>query len=110
MLIKDKISNSIIHHFILDYDYFFKLTDAFLSEDIPASLLLFDTIFDKGFDGQHFLLGLSKHFRDLLVAQDEKTANLLEVGANIKQQYIEQAKKAADDGQQLKSSEINYQV
>jgi DNA polymerase-3 subunit gamma/tau len=98
---------------VLDYDYFFKLTDAFLTEDITTSLILFDEILDKGFDGQHFLSGLSKHFRDLLVAHDEKTVHLLEVGANIKLQYLEQAKKCAPWFlfQALKTtneSEINY--
>lgn len=78
---------------VLDYDYFFKLTNAFLNEDISVSLTLYDDILDKGFDGQLFLSGLSKHFRDLLVAQNEKTVQLLEVGANIKTQYLEQSKK-----------------
>jgi DNA polymerase-3 subunit gamma/tau len=78
---------------VLDYDYFFKLTDSFLAEDIAIALTLFDEILDKGFDGLHFLSGLNMHFRDVLVAKDEKTVQLLEVGANIKQQYIEQAKK-----------------
>jgi len=77
---------------VLDYDYFFKLTEAFLSEDISTSLNLFDEILEKGFDGLHFLSGLSKHFRDLLVSQNEKTVQLLEVGAATKQQYLNQAK------------------
>jgi len=98
---------------VLDYDYFFKITDAFLAEDITTSLILFDEILDKGFDGQHFLSGLSKHFRDVLVAQDEKTVNLLEVGVNIKAQYLEQAKNCTPwfIFQALKitnDSEINY--
>lgn len=85
--------NTIANLNVLDYDYFFKLTDAFLSEDISTSLSLYDEILDKGFDGQHFLAGLSKHFRDLLVSQDEKTIQLLEVGAAIKVHYLEQSKK-----------------
>ena len=98
---------------VLDYDYFFKLTDSFLEENIATSLILFDEILDKGFDGQHFLSGLGKHFRDLLVTQDEKTLNLLEVGVNIKTQYTEQSKKCTPWFlfQALKitnESEINY--
>lgn len=85
--------NTIANLNVLDYDYFFKLTDAFLSEDISTALSLYDEILDKGFDGQHFLAGLSKHFRDLLVSQDEKTIQLLEVGAAIKVHYLEQSKK-----------------
>jgi DNA polymerase-3 subunit gamma/tau len=87
--------NTIANLNVLDYDYFFKLTQAFLTEDISTSLNLFDEILDKGFDGQHFLSGLSKHFRDLLVAQDEKTIQLLEVGAAIKTNYLEQSKKCS---------------
>ncbi len=78
---------------VLDYDYFFKLTDAFIQEDVSASLLIYDEILEKGFDGIHFLSGLAKHLRDLLVSQDAKTAQLLEVGNSIKEKYIEQAKK-----------------
>ena len=78
---------------VLDYDYFFKLTQAFLTEDISTCLTIYNEILDKGFEGQHFLSGLSKHFRDLLVSQDSKTVQLLEVGAAIKSHYLEQAKK-----------------
>lgn len=78
---------------VLDYDYFFKLTQSFLDENTGDALLIFNDILDKGFDGQHFLSGLSKHFRELLVANSEKTIQLIEVGANIKVQYMEQAKK-----------------
>jgi len=78
---------------VLDYDYFFKLTDAFLNEDTPTALNLFDEILNKGFEGQFFLSGLTSHFRDVLVARDESTIKLLETSAGIKTQYIEQAKK-----------------
>ncbi len=105
--------NTIANLNVLDYDYFFKLTDVFLNEDTTTSLVLFDEILDKGFDGQHFLAGIGKHFRDLLVASDEKTINLLEVGANIKLQYLEQTKKCTPWFlfQALKATneaEINY--
>ncbi len=80
---------------VLDYDYFFKLTDAFINEDVGTSLVIFDDILDKGFDGINFLAGLAKHFRDLLVAQDGKTVQLIEVGANIRERYIEQSKKCS---------------
>ncbi len=55
---------------VLDYDYYFKITDYFLQNDIPSSLILFNEIIDKGFDGQHFLIGLGEHFRNLLVCKD----------------------------------------
>lgn len=78
---------------VLDYDFFFRLVDAFLAEDVAASLNIYNEILDKGFEGQHFLAGLSSHFRDLLVASDEKTAQLLDVGATTRAQYLEQSKK-----------------
>ena len=87
--------NTIANLNALDYDYYFKLTKSFLSENVSESLNYYDEILDKGFDGLHFLGGLSGHFRDLLVAKDEKTVQLLEVGATIKTQYIEQAKECA---------------
>ncbi|HJX72335.1 MAG TPA: DNA polymerase III subunit gamma/tau [Bacteroidales bacterium] len=76
---------------VLDFSYYFNLTDAFLAGDVVRTLLIFDNILKKGFDAHHFVSGLSKHFRDLLVCKDEQTLILLEVGNSIKQQYKEQA-------------------
>lgn len=72
---------------ILDYDYYFKLTDSILSEDVPGSLLIFDEILSNGFDGNHFITGLASHFRNLLVTKDITTLKLLEVSEGIKQKY-----------------------
>ncbi len=76
---------------ILDYEYFFNITDQALKNDIPALLLSFNDIVKKGFDSQIFIAGLGSHFRDLMVAQNPQTLNLLEVGENTKQKYLQQA-------------------
>jgi DNA polymerase III subunit gamma/tau len=76
---------------VLDYDYYFKLTDAFRSGDLSSALLLFNDILNHGFEGQHFISGMSAHFRDLLVCKDPATLTLLEVGASIRAKYQEQA-------------------
>ena len=78
---------------VLDYEYYFRLTDCFLENKVSAALLLFHDILNKGFDGSHFITGLSSHFRDLLVGKDSVTLPLLEVGASIRQRYQEQAQK-----------------
>ncbi|WP_367208839.1 DNA polymerase III subunit gamma/tau [Sphingobacterium sp. R2] len=80
---------------ILDYDYYFKLTDAILTEDAAQSLLLFNEILNHGFDGSHFVAGLSSHFRNLLVAKEPSTLKLLEVSDSIRQKYMQQAQKAS---------------
>ncbi len=77
---------------ILDYDYFFRLTDYFLSSDASSVLLTFNQILQKGFDGENFLSGLADHFRELLVAKDEATHALLDFSENIRNRYIEQSK------------------
>lgn len=76
---------------ILDYDYYFKTLDLVKNQDVSGLFLLFDEILEKGFDGHHFVLGLGGHLRDLLVSQDPKTVQLLEVGENIKKKYLDQA-------------------
>ena len=78
---------------VLDYEYYFRLTDCFLGNKVSDALLLFNDILNKGFDGSHFITGLSSHFRDLLVGKDPVTLPLLEVGASIRQRYQEQAQK-----------------
>ncbi len=77
---------------ILDYDYYFKMTDLVLKNDIPNVLMTFNEILNKGFDGHNFIVGLGEHFRNLLVSQDELTMQLLEVPEGIKKKYLEQAK------------------
>lgn len=82
---------------VLDYDYYFKLTDAFVNGQISDTLLTFSEIIDKGFDAHHFINGLSEHFRNILVSRDEITLQLLEVGASIRERYKEQTKICTQD-------------
>jgi DNA polymerase III subunit gamma/tau len=80
---------------ILDYDYYFKVTDSILSENMSSALLIFNEILNNGFDGHNFIAGISGHFRNLLVSKDPETLQLLEVGNNIKDKYKEQAGKCS---------------
>ena len=76
---------------ILDYDYYFNITESLLTEDSAKTLLLFDEILSRGFDGSHFISGLSEHFRNLLVGKDQQTLKLLEVSDGIKTKYLQQS-------------------
>ncbi|MES2830267.1 MAG: DNA polymerase III subunit gamma/tau [Bacteroidota bacterium] len=76
---------------ILDYDYYFKLTDYLTNSNVSDTLILFDDILNNGFDGNNFINGLSSHLRNLLVAKDPQTTRLLEVSENIKQKYLSQS-------------------
>lgn len=80
---------------ILDYDYFFKLTDAILVENPADALLILNDILNNGFDGSHFISGLATHFRNLLVAKEPTTLKLLEVSESIRLKYLEQAQKSS---------------
>ena len=75
---------------VLDYEYYLKATDAFLSGDVSSALLLFNDILEKGFDGHNFIAGLSSHFRNLLICKDEATLKLVEAGSAIREKYREQ--------------------
>ena len=87
---------------VLDYEYYFKLVEAFLNGDVQKPLLIFNDVLNKGFDAHHFITGLSAHFRDILVSKDPSTIELLEVGADIGKRYQQQA--------QLCSPEFIFQV
>jgi len=76
---------------VLDYEYYFRLTDSFLDHNFGQAFVLFSEILDKGFDGHNFISGLSSHFRDLLVCKDPVTLSLLETGADVRERYREQA-------------------
>lgn len=76
---------------ILDYDYFFKVTEFLNSENLPESLLLFNEILKEGFDGHNFIVGLAEHLRNVMVCKDPQTVKLLEVSENVQKKYIEQS-------------------
>jgi len=76
---------------VLDYEYYFRLVEEFLKANVSQSLLIFNDILNKGFDGHHFITGLSTHLRDVLVSKDPLTVDLLEVGAGIGDRYKLQA-------------------
>ncbi|MBE9599321.1 DNA polymerase III subunit gamma/tau [Pedobacter sp. MC2016-24] len=80
---------------ILDYDYYFKLTQYLTTSDVSKTLVLFDEILNNGFDGNNFINGLASHLRNLLVAKDPQTTKLLEVSENIKQKYISQSQQTS---------------
>jgi DNA polymerase-3 subunit gamma/tau len=79
---------------ILDYDYYFRLVDALLRENLSAALLLLDSVMQQGFDLHNFVVGTAEHLRGLLVCKDPVTVQLLEVSENIRQQYVRQAQAA----------------
>ena len=82
---------------ILDYDYYFKVVDQALKQDIPSSLLTFNEILKKGFDGHNFMNGLAEHLRNVMVCKNPQTVELLEVGTTIKTKYIEQSQTCHQD-------------
>ena len=82
---------------VLDYEYYFKLTENLISENFHKVLIIFNEIIENGYDGQEFVVGLAKHFRDLLVSKDAKTIDLLELGDKLQQRYLSQSKLCSVD-------------
>ena len=76
---------------VLDYEYYFRLTDQLLKQQITDALLLLNEVINKGFDAGHFINGMASHLRNLLVSRDASTLPLLEVGASIRERYQKQA-------------------
>ncbi len=91
---------------VLDYDYYFKIIDHFLDNNISNALLLINEIIENGFDGQHFIIGFGEHLRNLLVCKDEATLQLLEVGNEFREKYKAQSQKT-DASFLLKALDIN---
>ena len=89
---KELTYKCVIEHLnILDYDFYFKITDALLSNDINTLLNIFDNILENGFDGHHFIVGLAEHLRDILVAKDNVTIKLLLKADSVNDRYINQS-------------------
>ena len=80
---------------VLDYEYYFRLTDYFLAGDYAHAMLTFDEILSKGFNAQSFIGGLSTHFRDLLVCKNNAARTLLELAPSVAQRYQDVAQKCS---------------
>jgi DNA polymerase-3 subunit gamma/tau len=76
---------------VLDYDYYFKITDYIFQEKTSEILLLINEVIFKGFDGSEFLTGFGEHLRNLLIAKTPATVELMEVSNDIKDKYLQQA-------------------
>ncbi|TGE13998.1 DNA polymerase III subunit gamma/tau [Hymenobacter elongatus] len=87
---KDVVQN--LH--ILDYEYYFRLVDCLLTENLSGSLLLLDEVMQNGFDLHNFVVGAAEHLRGLLVCKDAVTVQLLEVSEGIRGRYVQQARSA----------------
>ena len=81
---------------ILDYDYYFRFTDLFVEHKISETMLLFDEVLRRGFDGGNFITNLTAHLRDLLVSREPATLPLLEVSTDVRERYREQAQKCSE--------------
>ena len=108
-------ANTLEHLNILDADYYFKMLDSMLKQDLAGAMLLYDDINQKGFEGDLVLNGFSECIRNLLVCKDEKAAVLLEVVESFKDRYIETAKAVSGNVlisalNILNESEINYKA
>lgn len=106
-------SNTIEHLNILDADYYFKLNDCMLNQDLASAMLLYDDIDKKGFEGDMVMNGFAEFIRNLLICKDERVAGLLEVVENFKQRYAETAKRTeagylVSALNILNEAEINY--
>jgi DNA polymerase-3 subunit gamma/tau len=77
---------------VLHTEYYFKLIEHLLKGDITSTLLLYDEVISKGFEGQHFIFGVAEHLRNLMVVKDAATVQLLEVAENMKQRFLEQSR------------------
>jgi DNA polymerase III subunit gamma/tau len=85
-------ANTIRNLHILDYDYYFRVTESLHAQDRSQVFLVFDEIIQQGFDGRNFIIGLSEHFRNLLVCKDPATVQLMEGSEQVKQRYLEQSR------------------
>lgn len=82
---------------VLDYEYYFKLTDVILKGSVIDSFLILNEILNKGFEGQHIISGMASHFRNLMISKDPRSVMLFEVGPSIKKRYVDTAKKCSNE-------------
>lgn len=93
---------------VLDYEFYFRLVDAFLQGDVPGALLIYKEVRDKGFDSLSFVSGLANHLRELMVAVVPQTLPLLEVSADVAERYRTQAAKITPRWVYAAMNEVNF--
>lgn len=76
---------------VLDYDYYFRLVDAFADNNVEQSLLVYKDVRDHGFDSRVFINGVAAHLRELVVAHSPELVPLMEVTGEIAERYKQQA-------------------
>ena len=106
-------ASTLEHLNILDEDYYFKLMDYMLAQDLSSAMMLFDDINRKGFEGDLVLNGMSAFIRNLLVSKDEKAVTLLDTVESFKEKYIQSANQVPTQLlisalNILSESELNY--
>jgi DNA polymerase-3 subunit gamma/tau len=107
--------NTLEHLNILDYDYFFRVMDAVIQQDVATALLIFDEILQKGFEGDNFLNGWAEFLRNLLLCKEDKVLHLVEVSGNLKDRYRQLSGKLSPSYlitalHLLNETEINYRM
>lgn len=93
---------------VLDYEFYFRLVDAFLRGDVPEALLIYKEVRDKGFDSLSFVAGLASHLRELTVAVVPQTLPLLEVSADVAERYRQQAAQLKPQWAYAAMEAVNY--
>ncbi len=100
---------------VLDFDYYFKITDFLLTQKLADVMVTFDGILKKGFDGHNFINGLGEHLRNVMVSKDPQTIQLLEISENLKPKYAEQAQKCSPQFllrclSNISKTDVNYKT
>ena len=107
--------NTLEHLNILDADYYFRLLDHLLHQDISGAMLLYDEINSKGFEGDHVMNGFAEFLRNILVSKDARAAALLDVVEGMQDKYVSVAATVSMSYlvsalNILNESEINYKM
>lgn len=107
--------NTLEHLNILDHDYYFKLLDSLMAQDMAGAMLLYDEINRKGFEGDLVVNGLAEFMRNILVCKDARAASLLDVVEGMQQKYTDTAAKVSTAYlvsalNILNETEINYKM
>jgi DNA polymerase-3 subunit gamma/tau len=108
-------TNTIENLNILDYDYFFKMTEAVATQNLSSAMLMYDDILAKGFEGDMFMNGFAEHFRNLMMCKDERIVRLMDVAEGIKKRYFDQANSISNSLiinaiSILNNSELDYKM
>ena len=82
---------------VVDQEVYFRITDLIRTKDRKSGISFVNELFQGGVDLREFVIGLTEHFRHLLVVRTTGSTELVEASDHYRKRYQENAKQFSEN-------------